>query len=410
MTTTQLRRLIRSLDNGVWGDEPLGDGSDTRCVRAADFNFTALRATVENAPFRQIGAAHKRRLLLERDDLVLEKSGGGEKQSVGRAVLYDSDTPAVCSNFAARLRTRPGIAPAYLNYLLASLYFDGATTRCVLQTTGIQNLDTDAWLQTEVRDLDIGEQQRIADFLDDQVARIDNIIAARQKQAALATDTRLSVASALLGLNDGPQAPLSAVAMIVDTEHKTAPSSPGGGHWMAGTSSVRHGEIVQSALRETDRATYQEWTRRGVPAPGDLLLTREAPVGEVALLRADNQRVAIGQRVVLVRPLPGWRPAFLRLVLMSPVIDELVVNAIQGSLHPHLNMADIARLRVPVRDQATQQRQADAFDAHLTSIESALRLLQSAVDDLHEFKRSLITAAVTGEFDVSTADGSRVLA
>ena len=214
MKTADLRRLVASLDNGVWGEEPDGDGTEIRCVRAADFDFARLRATVDTAPFRKIAPAQRRRLSLGRGDLILEKSGGGEKQVVGRAVLYDRDVPAVCSNFAARLRPTPSVAPRYLAYLLAALYFDGATARCVLQTTGIQNLDTDAWLQTEVPVLELDEQRRIADFLDDQVARIDNIIAARRSQIELINSQRVCELDSLINDDERPAARLALFAQI----------------------------------------------------------------------------------------------------------------------------------------------------------------------------------------------------
>lgn len=137
---------------------------------------------------------------------------------------------------------------------------------------------------------------------------------------------RLNIAGDLirqLDARSGP--PLSAVALIIDTEHKTAPETPGGQHWCAWTGAIRKGELVRPLLREINDSTYFEWTRRAVPMAGDVLLTREAPVGEVALLSADDQPVAIGQRVVLVRPV--WLASeYLRLVLMSPVFDRLVAD------------------------------------------------------------------------------------
>jgi type I restriction enzyme S subunit len=251
----------------------------------------------------------------------------------------------------------------------------------------------------------LAEQARIAQFLDDQVIRIDQIVAARQQQIANLAESRTNVAHDLLSPDgyDGP--PLSAVALIVDTEHKTAPDVIDGGYWIAGTSALRAGRIVRDALRETDLDGYLGWTERATPRVGDVLLSREAPVGQVGLLESGLPPIAIGQRVVLVRPLSGLDARYLRLVLMSPALGNLVNDAVQGSLHPHLNMADISRLRVPYRSENEQHRLGQQHSEALDRHDSYRDSLETSVALLQEFKSSLISAAVSGEFDVTTASG-----
>lgn len=249
----------------------------------------------------------------------------------------------------------------------------------------------------------LDEQRRIADFLEDQVARIDEVIRHRRSQLELTGNSRASLAADLFeGLPSGGS-PLSAVARIIDTEHKTAPDGEGGGFFVAGTNAIRSGRIVHEELREIDEWAYREWTRRAVPLAGDVLLTREAPIGQVALLEGDGVMPAIGQRVVLLRPTGDLQPEFLRLVLMSPRLDELVNVAAAGSLHPHLNMSDIARLRVPLIPTAEQARVGKLFTRGLMVVEEAESMIKKSLEALHEYKRSLITAAVTGELDVTTA-------
>ena len=246
-------------------------------------------------------------------------------------------------------------------------------------------------------------QRRIADFLDDQVAWIGRAVAARQRQTAALDEALMSVGDKALEGLDHAGPPLSAVATIVDTEHKTAPSVPGGGCWIAGTSAIRDGVLVHGNLRETDERGYREWTRRATPQQGDVLLTREAPVGEVALLLPSDPQVAIGQRVVLLRPRQGTSGGFLRAVLMSFVLRRVIQNTTQGSLHPQLNMSDIARLRVPDCGRETQERVASEHAVLLQQVKALRTYLQQSMQLLEERKRSLITAAVSGEFDVSSA-------
>lgn len=249
------------------------------------------------------------------------------------------------------------------------------------------------------------EQRRIADFLDDQVARIERAIRARDAQRKTMSEVFLTRAGELLPVAMVRPA-LASMASVVDTEHKTAPTVPGGGYWIAGTSALRRGDLDTQEMRETDIESFRKWTRRAVPRVGDVLLSREAPVGEVALLQDGHPLVAVGQRVVLVRPfLEVLHPGFLRLILMSPVLQRAIADASVGSLHPHLNMSEIRRLRVPIVDIALQVERARIHQDLLSEERHVLEMFADQVRLLAEYKQALISAAVSGEFDVTAASG-----
>jgi type I restriction enzyme S subunit len=66
---------------------------------------------------------------------------------------------------------------------------------------------------------------------------------------------------------------------------------------------VKNGSIEQPT-EFIDPADYDEWMRRGIPLPGDIVVTTEAPLGEVAQL--DGRRVALAQRLIALRGTPGF--------------------------------------------------------------------------------------------------------
>lgn len=73
---------------------------------------------------------------------------------------------------------------------------------------------------------------------------------------------------------------------IVDCVNRTAPTVDGPTPWrMIRTTNVRNGRISLENARYVDKPVYERWVRRGVPREGDIVLTREAPLGEVAKLR-----------------------------------------------------------------------------------------------------------------------------
>ena len=145
----RLRASVRSSLTGVWGFDPNGR-DDIDCVRVADFDRFARRVRSRTFTLRAVPESMRAGRLLHRGDLLIEKSGGGELQPVGAVVLYDRNEQAVCSNFIARLASNQGYLPTYLAYLHATLYSLGLNIRSIKQTTGIQNLDGQAYLNEYV--------------------------------------------------------------------------------------------------------------------------------------------------------------------------------------------------------------------------------------------------------------------
>ena len=102
--------------------------------------------------------------MLSRGDLLLEKSGGGDLQPVGAVVLFELDIPAVCSNFIARMPAAEGYNPSFMCYLHYTLYSMRINVRSIKQNTGIQNLDSEAYLDEKVGLPPFAEQSAISSF------------------------------------------------------------------------------------------------------------------------------------------------------------------------------------------------------------------------------------------------------
>ena len=102
-TIVRLKRTITNCQNGIWGDAPEGEENDIICVRVADFDRVKRCVADKDLTIRSVPPDKREGRLLRPGDLLLEKSGGGDKQPVGTVVLFDLDVPAVCSNFIARM-------------------------------------------------------------------------------------------------------------------------------------------------------------------------------------------------------------------------------------------------------------------------------------------------------------------
>ena len=178
--------------NGVWGSDPNGI-DDLPCVRVADFDRHRLRVRKPIPTMRAIAANERPRRMLQTGDLLLEKSGGGDQQPVGVVMLFDHDIAAVSSNFIARMPIRKGFDSTFLVFLHSVLYSIRLNTRSIKQTTGIQNLDSAAYLGESVAFPSLSEQRTIVRYLDHADRRVRRYVRAKERLIGLLEEEKQAI-------------------------------------------------------------------------------------------------------------------------------------------------------------------------------------------------------------------------
>ena len=190
----RLATSVRKCINGVWGIEPDGV-QDIVCVRVADFDRTKFRVSLKGSTIRSVPMTKRVGRVLEHDDLLLEKSGGGELQPVGVVILFNREINAVCSNFIARMPVNSWCNSNFLTYLHAYLYTIRLNTRSIKQTTGIQNLDAYSYLNEHVAFPPLSEQDCLSQYLDKKTSQIDSLSEKLQRKIELLKEYRHSLIS-----------------------------------------------------------------------------------------------------------------------------------------------------------------------------------------------------------------------
>lgn len=102
-------------------------------------------------------------------DIIIEKSGGSDKQPVGRPVIFKIEEGEYSfSNFTTALRIidKSKIFPDFLYYQLKFFYFDGRTLKMQTKTTGLRNLQLNSYLKQKVSIPCFQIQQQIVEELD----------------------------------------------------------------------------------------------------------------------------------------------------------------------------------------------------------------------------------------------------
>ncbi|TMR03375.1 hypothetical protein ETD83_10730 [Actinomadura soli] len=168
-------------------------------------------------------------------------------------------------------------------------------------------------------------------------------------------------------------------AKVIDCEHKTAPASDHAFAYSIGTRAVRNGRISLDRAKPVSEETFNAWTRRAVPKSGDLIFSREAPMGEVGEVPS-GAKVCLGQRTVLMQ-LDTSRIdcRFLKYALMAPASQAWIKSTASGSTVLHLNVADVRRIPLPDVPPLLEQRQiVEALEDHFSRLDAASASLATA--------------------------------
>ena len=175
-------------------------------------------------------------------------------------------------------------------------------------------------------------------------------------------------------------------SLIVDSEHKTAPKDPDGLHPLIRTADLGRARVNLSSAQRVNGETHALWTKRAVPAAGDLILAREAPVGGICRV-SDGVEPVLGQRTVLLRPNPDLVDGrFLMYRLASDDLQARMAEMSTGSTVPHLNMADIRVFPVsPLPPPSAQGRIA----AVLSAFDELIEINERRIELLEDLARSL---------------------
>lgn len=150
-----------------------------------------------------------------------------------------------------------------------------------------------------------------------------------------------------------------AMESIIDYRGKT-PAKSSSGIPLITAKVIEKGKILQPNEFIAEE-TYDSWMRRGFPQKGDVLITTEAPLGEVAQI--SDPRVALAQRVILLRGKKGnVDNSYLRWVLQSTGVQEQLLSRSTGSTVKGIKQSELRKVQIPLPPIAEQKRIAAILD------------------------------------------------
>lgn len=172
---------------------------------------------------------------------------------------------------------------------------------------------------------------------------------------------------------------------IVDCPHSTAPDE-GAGYPLIRTPNIGRGRLNLNGVHRVSEKIYLQRTQRGIPQKNDLILAREAPAGNVAIIKNEG-KVCLGQRTVLIRPLPDKaNPDYLTYYLLSPQQQYNLLGTANGATVAHVNLSTIRNLKIqlpPINIQCHIVDILSVYDDLIEVNQKQIRLLEEAARRLY---------------------------
>jgi type I restriction enzyme S subunit len=381
---TSLSEVVEHSIGGVWGGESGTDEVEVTVVRSTEFTKRGFLNFETGVP-RSIKSSQLKSRELKPGDILLEKSGGGPDQPVGRVVFVTEAIPEkfVCSNFVQLIRPNSEqIEPLLLFHIMWQWHAINRTLEFQAQTTGIRNLRTPDYLQQEINLPPLPEQKRIVDL----ISSVDSYIESLQQQLDSAKRSRNAVLHELLtaGGEDWVETNLGLVSEFIMGQ---APLGERCNKDGIGTPFVKAGEF------DENRPKIVEWTTdplKMAKSSDVLVCVVGATAGKINL----GADCAIGRSVAAVRPGQELNQFFLY-YLLSLELSNLRSGS-RGSAQGVITKDDLHRIAVNLPPLTEQERIIEI----ISSMDKVADQTQLAITEAQNLRSGLLSDLLSGEHEI----------
>ena len=419
----RLRDHLGQIVGGDWGDDPAAhdEGLEIPVIRVADIDGVDIN--VESLTIRRLKDSKLPGRLIRENSLVIEKSGGGEKQLVGRAVLgRNIRFDAICSNFMAKVDCGPTLDGLYTSYLLQAAYSAKLNEPHIQQTTGIQNLRVTDYLNLKVGIPTVLEQRRIAAYLDASCAAIDAAVAAKRGQIGTLDALRESRIERAIthGLQESFMQPVGldwieslpihwkavrVKRVLAAMDYGISVSTNDEGRFpVLKMGHIQNGEIEYAKLDYVDDVPETLLLEEN-----DVLYNRtNSPdqVGKAAIFRkTKGEAITFASYLVRLRLNHRVLPEFFNYVANSVAFlgfaRRMAIPSVQQS---NLNSTRYGRLWIPLPPLEEQHCIVNSLNAMSLEVHATQSVLRKQIDTLTAYRKSLIHECVTGQRRIGEAE------
>lgn len=375
-------RDICNVINGLWTGkkEPF---INVAVIRNTNFSKDC-QLNLENVAYIDVEAKQfaSRKLLC--GDIIIEKSGGSEKQPVGRPILFNiSDGDYSFSNFTSTLRIKENakVDSSFLHKCLYAFYLKGETFKLQSKTTGLHNLNMKGYLRSTIPLPPKSTQLAIVSELD----KINELIRLKKEQLKDYDNLAQSIFYEMFGdpvENDkgfDTKRLDEVFPLITDRTHQTPTYTEDreNGYKFLSAKDVTSGSINWNNVKFIPAWLHDNLSKRLKPQKNDILLCKNGTTGICALVE-DDDTFDIYVSLALLRPNNLHNPKYLTYAINSPATKRQFDDSLKGIGVPNLHLKEIRRTIIIIPPLPLQQ----LFAQRIEQIEHQKSEVTKAITDL----------------------------
>jgi len=406
---------------GHWDVKRIGYYFNERREKVSDKDYPALSVT-KNGIVPQLDTAAKsddgdnRKRVCNGDFVINSRSD--RKGSAGASDL-DGSVSLICTV----MRPQERVHTPFIHHLLRSQPFQEEFYR------NGKGIVADLWSTnySEMRNILLGmpppaEQTAIAEFLDRETGKIDELVAEQRRLMELLKEKRQAVISHAVTRGMDPAVSLkpSGIEWLGDIPSHwhvsplkwlTDPKRPimygivlpgpdvGDGIPILKGGNVKPSRMNLASVAHTTPAIEAPYARARLKA-GDLVYSIRGSIGDCEVVPPELERANITQDVARIAVANGICTPWVRWALLAPAVREELASGSLGAAVRGVNIFDLKRANIPTPPPDEQTAIAAFLDTEIVKFDTLAAEAQRAIDLLQERRTSLISAAVTGHIDV----------
>jgi type I restriction enzyme S subunit len=271
----------------------------------------------------------------------------------------------------------------------------------------------------------LGEQRQIANFLDAETARLDNLTSLRIRQVELIKARLNQIGDSIIAARRTGVAAIDShlekATWIRGKLNRVCSIVPG--FAFASDDYVKDGEGVRllrgvnvgvDSIDWTDTAAWDVEAKPVSPlfrlADGDVVVGMDRPWikggARVATIHHSDLPALLLQRVARLRPKSQVDMQYVKLALRSIHFKQAIESELTGVSVPHLSADQIGGFELSLPDIETQRRVTSLYSVEEATAAGLNAVFRKQIVLIQERRQALITAAVTGRLKVTTGRGA----
>jgi type I restriction enzyme S subunit len=338
---------------------------------------------------------------LKYGDIILEKSGGGPKQPVGRVIIFDKEEGDFSfSNFTSviRIKNFKEVDFNYLHRFLFFSYVSGTTETMQSHSTGIRNLKFDDYKAIEIPLPPLPEQQRIVAILDEAFAAIDKAKANAQQNLQNAKELFESYLQGVFEHKGEGWEEKTLGEVLVKTETVDPTKKPNKEFIYLDVSSVN------KETKEIENATVllgkdaPSRARKMVRSNDVIFATVRPTHSRVAIITDEYDEQVCSTGYFVLRAKDFLDNNFVFYFLLTYGFNKQMEKLQKGASYPAVTDAEVKSILMPFpKSLKTQQTIVQKLDALSIETKKLEAIYQQKINDLEELKKSILQKAFSGE-------------